>query len=186
MRIISGQFRGRKLHAFKGKDVRPTTDKVRESVFNILAGRSVNATVLDLFSGTGALGIEALSRGAKTAVFVDTNARSLAILQKNIHLCDLGHCTRTIRWDIAKNLHCLKPYAGSFNLIFLDPPYKKGLVVLSMRHLIHSRCLANDALLVAEHEAQIQPAVDTSHYTCIDTRRYGQTGLSLYTYHSFL
>jgi 16S rRNA (guanine966-N2)-methyltransferase len=184
LRIISGQFRGRKLQSFKGKDVRPTADRIRESMFNIIADRVVNASILDLFAGTGALGIEAISRGAQMAVFVDGSAKSLSILRKNIHLCHLIHCTRTVQWDISKNLHCLKSYATTFDLIFLDPPYNKGLVALSMRHLIHSQCLADDTLLIAEHEVHLQPVVDTSHYIWIDTRRYGRTALSFYSFHS--
>ncbi len=182
MRIISGQFRGRKLQTFKGSDVRPTSDRVRESLFNIIAHKPVNVSVLDLFSGTGALGIEALSRGAEMAVFVDRSVRALALLRKNLDHCALHRRTRAIQWDIAKNLNCLQIYPNTFNLVFLDPPYNKGFIPLAMHHLLQSRCLAAGALLVAEHEAQAQPAVGAMQYTIIDNRRYGRTGLSFYAY----
>ena len=182
MRIISGQLRGRKLQTFKGSDVRPTSDKVRESLFNILGPKPVNASVLDLFSGTGALGIEALSRGAGMAVFVDHSTRALGVLNKNLERCALDQCTRVIQWNIAKNLHCLKAFPQTFDLVFMDPPYHYGLVPLTIKNLMQSQCLAAGALLLAEHE--IRPALDTGsiHLARIDSRRYGRTGLSFFSY----
>ena len=184
MRIIGGRLRGRKLQSFKGSQVRPTADRVREALFNIIGGKVLEASVLDLFSGTGALGIEALSRGASMGVFVDNSARSLAVLQKNLDLCNLHPCTRMIRWDIAKSLNCLQAYPHTFDLVFMDPPYRCGLVPLAMQHLLQSQCLAPEALLVAEHEALAPPNIESSHLICTDTRRYGRTGISLFAYHA--
>ncbi len=183
MRIISGKLRGRKLQTFKGKDLRPTSDRVRESLFNILGPKPVNASVLDLFSGTGALGIEALSRGAEKAVFLDDSASALAILRKNIDHCALKHCTRVIQWNAGRNLNCLKAFPHTFDLVFMDPPYRQGLVPLVLQHLLLSQCLAPGALIVAEHEDPPLPAIDFSRLTCIDSRRYGRTGLSFFSYH---
>lgn len=182
MRIISGQFRGRKLMTLKGRDVRPTADRVRESLFNILGPRPVDASVLDLFAGTGALGIEALSRGAKMAVFVDVSLRVLDVLRKNIDHCDLQQCTRTISWDIAKNLNCLNAYPHTFDLVFMDPPYNQSLVPRTIEHLLRSECLAPGALLVAEHEAEAPPLSAWPQFVCADSRRYGRTGLSFFAY----
>lgn len=177
-------MRGRKLQSFKGSQVRPTADRVREALFNIMGGKAPEASVLDLFSGTGALGIEALSRGASMAVFVDSSVRSLAVLQKNLDHCNLHQCARMIRWDIAKSLNCLRTYPHTFDLVFMDPPYGHGLAALAMEHLLQSRCLASEALLAAEHEALAPPNIESSHLTCIDTRRYGRTGISLFVYHA--
>ena len=182
MRIISGQLRGRKLQTFKGSDVRPTADRVREALFSILGHRPVKACVLDLFSGTGALGIEALSRGANMAVFVDSHVQALTVLRKNLQRCALQHCTQVIQWDIVKNLDCLKIYPNAFDLVLMDPPYSRGLVPLSIKHLLQSRSLAPGAVLVAEHEAHTPPEIDSSMLACTDSRRYGRTGLSFFSY----
>jgi len=182
LRIIGGQCRGRKLESFKGRDVRPTADRVRESLFNILAHKTRDACVLDLFSGTGALGIEALSRGARMAVFVDNSAHSIIVLRKNLSRCVLpGDCARVIQWDIARNLECLRPYRQSFNLVFLDPPYQGELAAVAMQHLLHCGCLAPEAVLVVEHEAHAMPEVKSDRFTCTDRRRYGRTGLTFFS-----
>ena len=183
MRIIGGQYRGRKLESFKGRDVRPTSDRVRESLFNILAQRTRDACALDLFSGTGALGIEALSRGARMAVFVDNSVHSLGVLRKNLERCVLARDgIRVIQWDIARSLECLRPYAQTFDLVFLDPPYQRELASVAMQHLLLSGCLAPEAVLVVEHEARSAPEVESERFTCIDRRRYGRTGLSFFSF----
>jgi 16S rRNA (guanine966-N2)-methyltransferase len=182
LRIIGGQLRGRKLQTFKGLDVRPTADRVREALFNILGSKPVNASVLDLFSGTGALGIEALSRGASMAVFVDSSVHALAVLRKNIEHCALKHCAQAIQWDIVKNLDCLKRYPKTFDLVLMDPPYNYGLLPLAIKHLLQSHSLSPEALLVAEHGAHTPPEITSSQLTCIDSRRYGRTGLSFISF----
>ena len=182
MRIIGGRLKGRKLQAFKGSDVRPTADKVRESLFNIIGRQPEDACVLDLFAGTGALGIEALSRGARMAVFMDNSTGALNVLRKNLNHCSLQHCSRVIRWNIVNNLNCLKSYPGTFNLVFMDPPYSRGLIPLAAAHLLQSGCLSAAALLVAEHEASVPVELGAAPYTCIDSRRYGRTGLSFFSY----
>jgi 16S rRNA (guanine966-N2)-methyltransferase len=182
VRIIGGRLKGRKLQALKGLDVRPTADRVREALFNILGPTQLDVFVLDLFSGTGALGIEALSRGAQKAVFVDISPHSLAVLRKNLDHCTLRLCSETIRWDISRNLTCLKRYPEHFGLVFMDPPYRKGLVPKALQHLLESGCLAQEALIVAEHEAGTRPEIPSKHLAGIDHRRYGRTALSFFTY----
>jgi 16S rRNA (guanine966-N2)-methyltransferase len=182
VRIIGGRHRGRKLQALKGSAVRPTADRVREALFNILGRDFVGAAVLDLFAGTGALGIEALSRGAEKAVFVDKSTRALAVLRKNLDQCELRHCSQVIQWDIARNLNCLKGHPEAFDLVFLDPPYHCGLVERALQHLLQSGCLASGALLIAEHEAGAQLKMESTRLTCAENRRYGRTALSFFTY----
>lgn len=183
MRIIGGRLRGRKLQTFKGSQVRPTADRVREALFNILGGRLLDTNILDLFAGTGALGIEALSRGAQTAVFVDSSNQSLAVLRKNLDRCALHYCAHVIQWDISRNLTCLKRYPEAFDLVFMDPPYHLGLVTKTLQHLLDSGCLASGALLVAEHEAEAEFEIESTQFTCTDNRRYGRNALSFFTYH---
>jgi 16S rRNA (guanine966-N2)-methyltransferase len=182
VRIIGGRLRGRKLQTFKGSEVRPTADRVREALFNILGRQFIGANVLDLFAGTGALGIEALSRGAQTAVFVDNNSRSLDLLRRNLDRCALQNCSRTIQWDIVRNLACLNGYPETFNMVFLDPPYHRGLVPMALRYLEASGCLASGAVLAAEHEVGMATEIESARFTCTDNRRYGRTALSFFTY----
>ena len=163
-------------------DVRPTSDRVRESLFNILGSKPVDNAVLDLFSGTGALGIEALSRGAEMAVFVDHSVHALAVLNKNLERCALEKRTQVIQWNIVNNLRCLKAFPHTFGLVFMDPPYHHGLVPLTIKHLLQSHCLAAGAVLVAEHEIHPAPDIDAIQLACIDSRRYGRTGLSFFSF----
>ena len=158
---------------------RPTSDRVREALFNILARKPVGAAVLDLFAGTGALGIESLSRGARMAVFVDKSRSVLAVLRKNIALCGLDASSKAIQWDIAANLNCLQPYPHCFNLVFMDPPYMRHLIDPALSHLLDSQALAKDALIVVEHSPDEFFGRETRSLTCIDLRRYGRTALSI-------
>ena len=124
MRIISGSARGRKLFSPEGMDVRPTTDKVKESLFNIIQFELADAAVLDLFAGTGQLGLEALSRGAAKAVFVDSSKKSLATVKKNVELCGFADRARLVQSDAFSYLARAEE---TFDFVFLDPPYHNGL-----------------------------------------------------------
>ncbi len=126
MRIISGDCRGRKLSQIQGRDIRPTSDRVREALFNIVGPAIRGQRVLDLFAGTGAFGLEALSRGAKAAMFVELAQNSCDVIQKNIDLCRMKTNATIVRHDLVN--HPLPPSLGSFDLIFIDPPYEQGHV----------------------------------------------------------
>ena len=182
MRIVAGNLRGRKLASVNGLRIRPTADRVREALFNILDRRPVEAAVLDLFAGTGALGIEALSRDARIAVFVENGTQTLAALRKNIGLCRIEARSRVIRWDIRKNLNCLKTYPRYFDLVFMDPPYRQSLVQPTFNHLLDIRTLAPQALVVVEHDPTeiIRPPAST--LAGVDSRRYGRTQLSFFEF----
>ncbi len=182
VRIISGQLKGRKLMAVRGNATRPTSDRVREALFNILAQTPIDAAVLDLYAGTGALGIEAISRGAQSAVFVDSSAQALNVLRKNIHHCGLETCTQTIQWNISKNLNCLMAFEHKFDLVFMDPPYGQHLAVTTLKHLLDSRCLATGARVVVEHELNSPVDPTTTALICEDSRRYGKTRLTFFAY----
>jgi 16S rRNA (guanine966-N2)-methyltransferase len=150
MRIISGNLRGRKLIEIRGNDIRPTPDRVREAIFNILGPGIRDARVLDLFAGTGAMGLEALSRGAHNAVFVDSALPSCAIIRKNIDLCKMAEKALLIHHDI---LHLSLPQgleADPFDLIFMDPPYGKGHVETTLEKAGFIDLLAPKGIVVAE------------------------------------
>lgn len=182
MRIISGQHKGRRLHKISGTAVRPTADQVKEALFNILSQKVSGSCVLDLFAGTGALGIEALSRGAQCAVFVDNASRPLTVLRKNLHNFGLLTQSQIICWDISKNLNCLKSFQNKFDLVFMDPPYHKNLVAAALSNLIRIQCLAPGATIVAEHERHFDIVSPDASISVTDRRRYGQTNLTFFDF----
>ncbi|MFY0311485.1 16S rRNA (guanine(966)-N(2))-methyltransferase RsmD [Leisingera sp. D0M16] len=179
MRIIAGDFRGRALAAVgkgdAGAHLRPTTDRVRESLFNVLmhTGAIPGARVLDLFAGTGALGLEALSRGAAEVVFVDDGRVSTGLIRKNIGICRAGdRCTLTRRDALKLGQNPGAP----FDLIFLDPPYGKGLGEKALAAAVAGGWVADDALVVWEESA---PMAAPEGFELQDSRKYGDTHISL-------
>ena len=175
MRVISGRLKGRRLIAPNGLATRPTADRIRESVFNILGGRIQAKHVLDLFAGTGALGIEALSRGAEQAVFIDRARAALDAIHGNIKNLGLENQTRVIQWDILKNLNCLSSSAVLFDLVFMDPPYADQAVPPTLEALVACGKLAPGARIVIEHSARIPLDLPTGPLTISDQRRFGKT-----------
>lgn len=183
MRIVGGALRGRALAAPRSQAIRPTSDRLRESVFDILAHRFDDpvsgAAVIDLFAGTGALGLEALSRGAARALFVDDGTEARALLRANIETLGLGGVTRVFRRDATKL--GLAPPGETFSLAFLDPPYGKGLAGPALAALISGGWLATGALVVIEESADA--AIDLpAPLTQEDARRYGDTQFVLARY----
>jgi 16S rRNA (guanine966-N2)-methyltransferase len=186
LRIISGQHKGRRLQSISGTDVRPTADQVREALFNILSQNVSGSCVLDLFAGTGALGIEALSRGAQCAVFVDNALRPLTVLRKNLQNFGLLKQSKVIRWNISKNLNCLTPFHDKFDLVFLDPPYHRGLVGVTLSNLLQIQCLVSGATIVAEHEHNADVTSPDVSLSLRDQRRYGQTALTFFHFNPII
>ncbi len=182
MRIISGTLRGKKLHPFQGKGIRPTSDRTREAIFNILSDRVPGAIVLDLFAGSGALGIEALSRGADMATFIDMVPAAVSLLDKNLHACCLEDRARIITWDIERNLDCLQSHGHPYTLIFLDPPYHKNLLLPALTHLKRCKALAPGACLVLEHGDVDELPLAIADFRRLDQRRYGKTLVSFLSY----
>ena len=152
MRVVGGRLRGRAIASPSTNEIRPTQDRLRESLFNILMHAYENplqgARVLDLFAGTGALGIEAISRGAEFCLFVDNGAEARALLRNNVEALGLGGVTKVFRRD-ATDLGAAYP-VESFSLVFLDPPYGRGLADKALASLREGGWLNPDALLVAE------------------------------------
>lgn len=186
MRIISGHYRGRRLATPRGRDVRPTSDKVREATFAIL-GDVEGASVLDLFAGTGAMGLEALSRGAASALFVDIDRNAMEVVQRNIDATVSGDTSRvtTRKGDAVKVVHALASAGTRFDLVVFDPPYEHT------RELIASTAVALPALLephsriVLELSNRYQSAVPEAAraWRCAvaTERRYGDTVIAVLT-----
>jgi 16S rRNA (guanine966-N2)-methyltransferase len=182
MRVVGGQFKGRSLFGPKDDRVRPTSDKVREALFNIIAHGGYpldGARVLDLFAGTGAMGVEALSRGAAFVLFVDDHLESRAIVRRNVEAMNLTGVTKIWRRD-ATRLDERPPNAGAaFDLIFADPPYRKGLGKLALTSARVGGWIAPGALIVLE-EASDQDIPDPDGFARIDLRTYGDTQAVFY------
>ncbi|WP_116133035.1 16S rRNA (guanine(966)-N(2))-methyltransferase RsmD [Tropicimonas sp. IMCC34043] len=181
MRIIAGQFRGMGLAALgkgdPGAHLRPTSDRVRESLFSLLAAShddpATGARVLDLFAGTGALGLEAISRGAVHATFVDAGSKARALLRENIEKTRTEAITRIVRRDATR----LGEVAGApFDLVFLDPPYGKGLGARALAAAETGGWLAPDALIVWEENAPQDPP---EGFALLDCRHYGDTHITI-------
>ena len=183
VRISGGLLRGRLLHVPTDGWIRPTMGRVRESLFSMLAHHVADATALDLFAGCGLLGLEALSRGARTLFFVDLERKAVQSIEKNVTLCGV-HARSVILHGDALHHHTLDKITTwtkqhpeghkQFNLVFLDPPYRLGLVTSATRLLEQSRLLAPGAIIVAEQEAETEPEPALS-WQLLQNRRYGDT-----------
>ncbi len=181
MRIVGGRLRGKKLAELGEGDeaahLRPTTDRVRENLFNLLTnGRNgdlvTGRKVLDLFAGTGALGLEALSRGAIQATFVDNGTAARALLRENIALCSAQGITKVFRTDVAQ----IGPAKTACDLIFLDPPYGQGLGEIALQAANENGWLAAGAVVVWEES---KPPLIPAPFQTLDQRQYGQTIITL-------
>lgn len=179
MRIIAGIARGHKLVAPKGSDFRPTTDRVRENIFNILGERTKGAIVLDLFCGSGALGIEALSRGAAKATFIDEHQAAVKAVTKNLQSVGFDKRAKVIKMRASEGLKSFKASGKRFNLIFLDPPYKIRAAELQKIFVELSFYLTPEAIAVLEHGNRLAES-PTPLFQLIDSRRYGNTFVSFF------
>lgn len=182
LRVIGGRLRGKKLYSVPGMLTRPTANRVREAVFNILTSEVNGAKVLDLFAGTGSLGLEALSRGAVYAVFVDNHPQPLSVIQKNISACKLDTACRVLRCDLGLEFSWQSAPGGGFQLVFMDPPYDKGFVGSTLARLHAGRLLEKDAIVMVEHSPREPIEVGASPYVLQDQRKYGKTLVSFLLY----
>lgn len=176
MRIISGSRRGHKLLEFTGQAVRPTTDRVKESIFNIIQGFIPDARVLDMFSGSGALSFEALSRGAASAVCIDTDKRSVEIIRKNALSLKFEDRCEII------NMSCMdyvRRTKDKFDVIFMDPPYNKGFIEPALKAIVENELLSDYGIIMLESD-------NTDFYgeieglTIYRQRKYGRTFITVY------
>ncbi len=180
MRVTGGIGRGQRLKVPRGSRVRPTSDKVKQALFNILGDKVLNSVFLDLFAGAGGIGIEALSRGADSAVFVDASPESLKMVKQNIEQTGFGEKARAV---LSKAEVFLKKTSGPYDIVFLDPPYADDMLPL-LTLLAESGVLKADSIVIAEHfKKQLSPdrAGVLSLYR---EAKYGDTVLAFYTHRS--
>ena len=190
MRIISGFARGRKLKPpGKSYSIRPTSDRAREALFSIIGNSLISAKILDLYAGTGALGLEAFSRGAKQVVFVEKHKIALDLIKQNCSLCSMGLKDSqgdeliVIKHDLRRGLQFKHPIfteSTSFDIIFLDPPYNKGLAKESLNFLDKSHFVTPNTLIIAEESSSETLPESFTRLMLTDQRNYGDTGFWFY------
>ena len=190
MRIVAGKFKGRRLKTPKGSEVRPTADRVKESLFRIFGEQVVDADFLDLCAGTGSIGLEALSQGARSATFVDSNYHSVRVIESNLEMCGFYRKhpqVRLIHLDARKALARLGKRKTKFDLIYFDPPYASKIHESCMRQIAEANLLSPDGVIAIEHR-KVQE-IDWAKSLILDElvlsrqERYGDTMLSFYRWH---
>jgi len=180
LRVITGTARGRKLKAPRGMETRPTSDRIKEALFNIIGSRIIDIKFLDLYAGTGAIGIEAISRGAKKAVFVDNNPHAVKIIKENLELTGLLDGAAVLTSDASKALEILKSEGYVFDIIFIDPPYRKVLVKPSLEKLDYCKLIVLGGLVIAESSKTDVMPDEVGHLKRFRQEKYGDTVLTFY------
>lgn len=188
MRIIAGKARGRIFEAPQGKDTRPTLDRVREAIFGMIQFDVENRKVLDLFAGSGGLGLEALSRGASKVVFCDIEKKAVKLIEKNIATLDFADNAKVFCCDWKMLINKLGAEGERFSVVLIDPPYSAGLYEEILSEIVKRKVLKNGAIIIAEHawdkpiDTQILPEEIGCSLEFRKTRRYGSVGVTYITY----
>ncbi|GKU78578.1 16S rRNA (guanine(966)-N(2))-methyltransferase RsmD [Paenibacillus sp. L3-i20] len=182
MRVIAGVARGRALKAVPGTNTRPTTDKVKEAIFSMIGPYFDGGTALDLFAGTGGLGIEAWSRGADKIILVDKEKISIDIIRLNVKTAGADSAAEIYRNDAERALKALAKRDLKFTLVFLDPPYRMTEMDKLMVELTEKDMLAPDALIVVEHDASFKYPEEMTNFEQIKYAKYGDIAVTIYQY----
>lgn len=180
MRVITGSARGHTLKAPKGDNTRPTSDKVKESIFNIIGFIDEEDVVLDLFSGSGGMGIEFLSRGARSCYFIDEDTNSVKIIRENLEKTKLTEKALVYKNSVDRAIKILGSKKIKFDYIFLDPPYNKDYVIKTLENISHENLLTDSGKVIIEHETKLELLDKYCDLVEIDYRKYGDTSVSFY------
>lgn len=181
MRVIAGEFRGRRLDRIEGMDIRPTSDMVKESLFNILGNDVIDSVFLDLFGGTGSVGIEALSRGAKHVVFIDAGIKSIKVLKGNLEHLNIKDNVEVFHTDYSTAISKLYKFKKQFDIIFIDPPYRTGMDKSALEEIDKNPILSQSGLIVVEHDSRDAMPQQVGKLYIYRTKQYGNTSLSFYS-----
>lgn len=183
MRIISGTNKGMKLYAPEGMAVRPTGDKIKEAIFNMLGCIDEESIVLDLFSGSGGVGIEFLARGAGKCYFVDTSHKSLSYVKKNLELCKFEDRARIIKSDYEKTIVNMSNEGKKFNYIFADPPYDLNCGLNIAEKILENNLLVQEGMLIIETDKS-EKVIENIHAHMVECKEkiYGRTRINIITY----
>ena len=180
MRVIGGAYKGRNLRTPKGLAVRPTSDRLRETLFNILAPVIEGSRFLDICAGSGAVAIEALSRGAARVVFVDVSRRSCAVIEENLAQIGISHGADIINRDALAAIKRLEAESEEFDIIFFDPPYESELYSQAMKLIASSGILSGEGVVVVEHRAKTPPESEFGDLRAYREVRQGESSLAFY------
>lgn len=182
MRVIAGKYGGRRLKAVPGMKTRPTTDKVKESMFNIMGPYFAGGKSLDLFAGSGGLSIEAVSRGIDHATLIDRQYQAVKTIKENIAVTKEEDCFQVFKGDAFKVMERLALAGKSYDLVFLDPPYKKQQILITIEKLVTLNLLNEDAIIVCETDEDAHLPGELTGFECFKQVNYGITYLTYYRY----
>ena len=180
MRIISGSARGLKLKPPTNMDVRPTTDRVKESLFNIINFQLRDSNILDLFSGTGSLGIECLSRGAKKCIFVDNSRDSVEIIKHNLKISKFESVSEVLTSGAVAAVNKISTGREKFDIIFMDPPYLKDFVTPTLEKISESNILQEDGMIIIEHDYKDEITDRVGNIVKYREKKYGKIMISFF------
>lgn len=181
MRVIAGKYRSRKLQAPPGMSTRPTSDRLRETLFNVVAPRTPDSVWLDLYAGSGAIGIEALSRGAEQVYFVEADKKAVGTIRKNFESLGLSDGYEILQGEVVQSIHMLDERGVACDVCFLDPPYSmRGAYEQTLKALAGTRILKPDALVIVEHEKHFDPGDTCAGFTRYRELKQGDAVLSFY------
>ena len=181
MRVIGGKYRGRLIRAPRGQGVRPTSDRLRETLFNIIAPQIEGSRFLDICAGSGAVGIEALSRGAACAAFIDSSRRSCVVIESNLASLGITSNATIINRDAVAAIKRLSGDEAKFDIIFFDPPYASDIYSQVMSGIAAGDLLGPEALVIAEHRAKTRPAAGYGELKIYRELKQGDSALAFYT-----
>lgn len=180
MRVISGSRKGKSLKSVPGSQTRPTTDKVKEAIFNMIGPYFTGGIGLDLFAGSGGLGLEGLSRGLEKVIFVDRDLLAYQTVKANIKICGYEDQSEVYRNDSERALKAVMKRNISFDVIFLDPPYKKQKLIDLLQVMSQAKMLSENGSIVCEHSSDLELPKSVGDFTMIKTAKYGIIGLSIF------
>jgi len=180
VRVISGSARGTKLKTTDGLNTRPTTDRIKEAMFNLIQSYIYDKKVLDLFSGSGGLGIETLSRGASSAVFVEKDRQTIKIIEENLTKTRMLDRSTIMNCDVQDSLRRLSQKKERFDLIILDPPYCKNFIIPVLKSVFEGNLLEEEGIIVIEHEKSDILEENIFGFERIKCKNYGITSISIY------
>jgi 16S rRNA (guanine966-N2)-methyltransferase len=180
MRVIGGVYRGRRLRTIGGRTVRPTSDRLRETLFNILAPKISGSSFLDICAGSGAVGLEALSRGAASVTFIDRSRTACAVIDANLNALGIKRNVTTLNRDAVSALKRLEQEPARFDVLFFDPPYASEIYGQVMKQLSMGELLSPDAVVIIEHRAKTPPQPEYDKLRLFRTVKQGESALAFY------
>jgi len=180
LRVIAGLLKGRKLLEIKAQNIRPTSDRVKEAMFSILGNRVINCRFLDLFAGSGSVGIEAYSRGADEVIFIDSNKESIKVLKDNLTITGILDSIEVYNTDYSNAINKLTEKKKLFDIIFIDPPYKKDIAYDAVKKIFKSNILSNYGIIIIEQSKKDFVHEKIEAYELVKRKTYGNTLLLFY------